>query len=220
MTLAGGDGGRGGGGRAAAAYTGGMAIVCPRCGREYDATLFEFDRVVACDCGERISRDRSGGARQRPGEPRFLADAMLGRLARWLRYLGYDTAYDARAGDAALAGRALREGRTLLTRDHGLLERWPLSGAVLVESDRPSDQLRQVVNTLDLAWRGRERTRCTVCNGILRPLPAEEARDRVPAFVFATRDRFTRCPDCGRIYWEGTHAARMREALELILPRS
>jgi uncharacterized protein with PIN domain len=146
-----------------------------------------------------------------------MADAMLGRLARWLRYLGYDTAYEAHIEDAALVRRALREGRILLTRDRHLLERWPLSDASLIEGDRPLHQLRQIVDELGLAWRDRGRVRCTVCNERLVPAGPDEVMDRVPAYVYRTQKQFARCPGCGRVYWEGTHAERMRDALRRAL---
>jgi hypothetical protein len=80
-----------------------MAIPCPRCGRQYDVTLFEFGRTVDCDCGERLERDapREGGRAGAP--PRLLCDAMLGKLARWLRVLGCDVAYRADVADAEIA---------------------------------------------------------------------------------------------------------------------
>jgi len=191
-----------------------MAIVCPRCGRNYDVSLFQFGRAITCTCGARVERESAGRAVPRHGEPRFTADAMLGRLARWLRFLGYDTEYDPRLDDPELARRSLREGRILLTRDREIPGRYRLPDAILIEADRPLGQLRQVVRTLGLEWRGRLPTRCTVCNEALAPLPRERAAGRVPPFVFAHHDAFFRCPRCRRIYWAGTHLARMRERLE------
>ncbi len=153
------------------------------------------------------------------GGLRFLADAMLGRLARWLRYLGYDTVYDTEAPDDVLARRSLAEGRVLLTRDRGLLERWRPPGGMLIRSDRPLDQLRQVVRDLGLERDRRTGTRCTICN---EPLEAAEPGDdqrSVPPYVRRTQaGSFTHCPRCGRFYWPGTHAARMERILAGLFP--
>ena len=94
-----------------------MAITCHGCGREYDVTLFQFGRTIRCTCGARVGLEHRIGPAVDEARPRFIADAMLGRLARWLRTLGYDTAYDDRIADADLVRRSLTEGRHLLTRD-------------------------------------------------------------------------------------------------------
>jgi uncharacterized protein with PIN domain len=153
----------------------------------------------------------------RRSEYRFVADAMLGRLARWLRFLGYDTAYEADIADATLVRRALQEARFLLTRDRRLLERWRLPDALLVEGDVPLRQLRQIVEALHLSWKEREANRCTVCNGELLPAAPEEIAGRVPAYVHRTQRTFAVCPGCRRVYWHGTHAERMQDDLRRAL---
>ena len=145
--------------------------------------------------------------------PRFLADAMLGRLARWLRFLGYDTVYDAALDDAAVVRRAQQEGRVLLTRDRALLSRWRPVSACFVSGDRALEQLEQVLGTQGLAAPGDRMPRCTVCNGTLRILSPAEAEPRVPPYVHRTRKTFHECSHCNRVYWEGSHVARMRQEL-------
>jgi uncharacterized protein with PIN domain len=148
--------------------------------------------------------------------PRFLADANVGRLARWLRAYGYDAAYAAHVDDSQLIGRALAEGRVLLTRDSGLMQRRVVSRgslpAVLLRSDRVDDQLRQVVGELELAG-DRALSRCLECNVELEPRPKAEVSERLPPHVRATQVRFSECPRCGRVYWPGTHWQRMRERM-------
>ena len=143
---------------------------------------------------------------------RFLADAMLGRLAKWLRALGYDTLYHRDGDDAALLATAVAERRVLLTRDTRLPRSILPAGSLLLESDRVEDQLREVLRAYDLppAAPG---TRCLRCNTPLAPLPCEEAAGRVPEFVLTHHATFRTCPDCRRIYWPGTHRARMAEVL-------
>ena len=151
---------------------------------------------------------------------RLLADGMLGRLARWLRVLGYDTAFDPVAEDWALVRRARSEGRMLLTRDRQLAARRGVS-ALLIEDEELAGQVRQVVETVGPSPTGAF-TRCSVCNRQLAPLSREEARDRVPPHVYRTQQEFRLCPACGRVYWRGTHWEQMKEILgdwrDLTLP--
>lgn len=149
--------------------------------------------------------------------PKFAADAMLGRLAKWLRLLGFDTAYAPDLPDAALLARARREGRILLTRDTRLLRRRNLPPHVFVRDDDFRAQLRQVIGACGLEAGGGFLTRCAACNRELRPADRSAVRERVPPYVFATQEQFALCPDCGRVYWGATHVARMAEELRRIL---
>ena len=148
--------------------------------------------------------------------PRFLADVMLERLARWLRVLGYDTASaGADEDDAALARRADADGRCLLTRDRRLAEETPRALGVLLRSGPPLSQLREVIDRLALAPAGRALfARCLLCNTPLRPAAEDEAAAALPDVCAAHRPEAVRaCPACGRVYWEGAHTRRMRAAL-------
>jgi uncharacterized protein len=138
-----------------------------------------------------------------PEETRLVADAMLGRLARWLRALGYDTVYDQRLDDAALARLARAEDRLLLTRDRGLAARRGLR-AVLVRSDHLSEQLEQVVSLLPPAQLPSV-GRCAACNGVLEEVDRLSAEGRVPEFIWETHQEFALCRSCGRLYWRGSH---------------
>lgn len=142
---------------------------------------------------------------------RLVADAMLGRLARWLRVLGYDTVYDTRLDDAALARLARAEGRLLLTRDRQLAGRRGLR-SLLVASDRLNEQLRQVlgvVATPGAAIFGR----CATCNGLLEEVDRQSAERRVPEYIWETHSDFALCRGCGRLYWRGSHYDRVAGAL-------
>lgn len=148
-------------------------------------------------------------------EPVFLADAMLGGLARWLRVLGLDAAYDPDLDDPELVERAVAEGRVILSRDVKLLERKRAANHLYVESEVVDEQVRQVLAAFDLAP-DPERffSRCLRCNAPLQPMPTEEAHRHVPPFVARTRQRFRRCPECRRIFWRSSHVGRMRKRLE------
>jgi uncharacterized protein with PIN domain len=146
--------------------------------------------------------------------PRLLADAMLGGLARWLRVLGLDVAYDPALDDAALVSLAAAEDRTILTRDRKLVERRLARNHLLITSGEVGAQIRQVIGALEVEPDpARLLSRCLRCNTPLAPLAAEQARERVPPYVARTRERFRECPACGRVYWAATHVARMRERL-------
>jgi uncharacterized protein len=147
--------------------------------------------------------------------PRLLVDAMLGRLARWLRLMGYDTTYWRDGSDLALVQQARAEERLIVTRDHQLAGRRGVR-AMLVASESLDEQIAEV--RAALASRApatpEPSTRCPECNGELHDLPREGARDLVPPYVWHTQRMFRRCPDCGRVYWRGTHWPGMQSRLE------
>lgn len=138
---------------------------------------------------------------------KFLADNMLGRLATWLRLLGYDTVYIPHADDHTLARLSRAEDRVLLTRDVELTNRRGLN-FLLIESERAEDQVRQVFQTMHLTAR-EAFSRCAECNVQLQNVDKESVRVHVPPYVFQTQERYRRCPTCQRVYWRGTHWARM-----------
>jgi hypothetical protein len=133
---------------------------------------------------------------------KFLCDHMLGTLARWLRFLGYDTAYPEALDDGEVKDLAIREARTLLTRDKELSSRVP--GAHYVESDDPDEQLVQVARTFHLTAQ-EALSRCSVCNVVIDPLPKDAAKEHVPQGVYDRHSEFWRCRQCGRFYWKGSH---------------
>jgi uncharacterized protein with PIN domain len=148
-----------------------------------------------------------------PGAPlRFLLDVHLGTLARRLRLLGVDAAYEsADIGDPALAARSAAERRVLLSRDRGLLRRRELWAGAFVYSTRPDDQLSDILDRFAPAlhpW-----TRCTACNGLLREATKEEVADQLESGTQRSYDVFAQCAECGRAYWRGAH----HEQLEAIV---
>lgn len=143
---------------------------------------------------------------------RFLADSMLGTLAKWLRILGYDTAYQSQLDDNQLVRLARAEGRILLTRDTGFLKRKGLR-YLLIESEGLEEQLAQVLQAFGLHV-DNPFSRCPVCNTVLEDVPKYEAWGQVPPFVFHTQERFRLCPECNRFYWRGTHWQRMLDRME------
>jgi hypothetical protein len=194
-----------------------MAILCAGCGRSYDDALFAFGRTISCSCGRRVGAEPRADEPCGGGPPRFALDAMLGRLARWLRVLGLDATWTADVADAALVRHALDEGRWLLTRDRALSEEWRVPRIHLVESEQPLEQLREISDAFALREGVRLFARCTRCNAPIEALPRALAEPHVPPRVLARNERFWRCPCCERIYWEGSHVDRMRRTLERVL---
>lgn len=154
-------------------------------------------------------------ARDKDLAPRLLVDAMLGRLARWLRLMGYDTAYWRDGSDLALIRQARAENRLIVTRDHQLAGRRGIH-AVLIVSESLDEQIAEVRAALESRAPGISEpfTRCPECNGELHDLSYEDARDLVPPYVWHTQHVFRRCPECGRVYWKGTHWPGMHLRLE------
>ncbi|NOZ96086.1 MAG: hypothetical protein GXP47_15305 [Acidobacteria bacterium] len=150
--------------------------------------------------------------------PRFLCDAMLGSLARWLRLFGYDAELSG-APDAELAERARREERWLLTRDRELASVGPRS--LLVRSDGLEEQLVEVFRRLGVTpVASLSSARCSRCNGVLADLDRGDAEGVVPPHVARTAPRFRRCTSCGAVYWPGSHTerilARLRRVAEAV----
>ena len=149
----------------------------------------------------------------------FFVDVMLGKLARWLRMLGYDTAYERNIADGAIVDRVLNEHRWLLTRDRYLVQRKAVQGRfTLIHSDFVTDQLRQLRMEFQIRLAIDQETlcRCASCNQILEIIPPSQAGPRVPRFVAKHYTHFTGCPSCGRLYWPGTHWGHFQQRLKLL----
>ncbi len=151
----------------------------------------------------------TGTLRPVPRACRFVADAHLATLARYLRLLGFDTSFHPRAPDEALVAAALSERRIVLTRDSALLKRRVLTDALLVRDDDPEEQLLDVVSRFHLGGRLEPYTRCMACNGLLADADEAEVAALVPPRTRAVFHRFRRCSSCGRVYWDGAHRARL-----------
>jgi len=130
---------------------------------------------------------------------RFVADTMLGRLARWLRLLGFDVLYPETADDKELLKFA--DERIILTRDKELGKK---ENVFLIKSVRIDEQLKQVMNELKLEIKA-PLSRCSVCNQILIEADKKSVENLVPERIYNNCDVFWRCPDCERIYWKGSH---------------
>jgi uncharacterized protein with PIN domain len=144
---------------------------------------------------------------------------MLGTLARWLRFFGYDAVFlEPGPEDRLLAEQARAEGRWLLTRDRELASAGPRT--MLVRADELEDQLLEVFGRLGLRPEATlEHARCSECNGELEGVSKDEVADVAPPHVLATAPRFRRCSGCGRVYWPGSHGERILERMEKVVQR-
>jgi uncharacterized protein with PIN domain len=154
---------------------------------------------------------------------RFIADSMLGRLARWLRLLGFDTLYYPRIEDRVLLKTAREENRMLLTRDTRLVKMRGLKDFLLLKENDPFDQLKNVIASFDLVpdinelCETRLLSRCSLCNNLLDNVSKELAKEHVPEYVYLTSESFSRCANCEKFYWKGTHPELLKKKLMEIL---
>ena len=179
--------------------------------------------------GNSVSRKKSASIRQKQIEEkvphfaremapqRFIADVMLGRLAKWLRIAGFDVLYSNKYSDEELIRISNSEGRVLLSRDTRLLVRKAVRQFVFLESQELQKQLSQVFKTLHIETLPSPLTRCLSCNEPLNETARESVRSAVPAYVFETQNYFKSCPKCGKVFWAGTHRNSAIRTLKLLM---
>lgn len=152
---------------------------------------------------------------------KFVVDANVGKLAKWLRLMGHDATFFDGRNDADMILIALHEERVILTRDTHVMERGVISSgklrALLIEGDQPGAQILQVIRELNLDPLFRPFTVCLECNEPLQVVDKAAARERIPPYVFRTQDHFVECSKCLRVYWRGTHWQSMFKKLERLL---
>jgi uncharacterized protein with PIN domain len=150
---------------------------------------------------------------------KFIADHMLGTLAKWLRLLGYDTLYPKNLKDVDLVEMARKEGRVLLTRDKEIPKRKISRDVkiILISQEDLQMQLTEVFTSIGLKPDPEKiLMRCSVCNAAIKPISKIEAQDHIPEGVLECHEKFWECPDCSRYYWEGTHWKKIMETIEKI----
>ena len=149
---------------------------------------------------------------------KFIADSNAGKLARWLRMIGYDTLLFTEKDDSKLIKIALKESRVILTKDTQIIKRRLITNgklkAIFIKHDDPKAQLQQTVKALNLDYHFRPFSLCLECNQALMPRSKDEVQSLVPSYVFKTQKQYMECPSCHRIYWQGTHWQAMVKELE------
>lgn len=148
---------------------------------------------------------------------KFIADAMLGRLAKWLRILGYDVLYYPDIDDRLIIKISREQERTVLTRDTFLLNNKGLRDYIFIESNDVFKQLREVKDRLHFFERA-PHGRCVSCNGELKTVSHKsEVRENLPEYVYHSYNDFIMCENCGKVYWEGTHHKKFRDTVMEVL---
>ena len=157
-------------------------------------------------------------------EPKFIVDNNVGKLVKWLRIMGYDTVFFDGPDDSRMVAKALAEGRVILTRDTAIMKRGLVTRgrlkAILINSEEPEKQIRQVIKTLNLDCQFRPFALCLECNQPLVGKNKDQVKDRVPPYVFQTQSQYMECPACHRIYWRGTHWQAMTRKLEKFMNKT
>ncbi len=148
---------------------------------------------------------------------RFVLDTHLGRLAAYLRLMGYDTLYRNDYTDEELAEISRRERRILLTKDRGLLKRNQVTHGYCVRATDPRGQLLEVFRRFDLGSSARPFVRCLRCNGQLRRVSKEAVGHLLPPGTAERYEQYAQCEACGQVYWPGSHYRRMRGLVDSLL---
>lgn len=148
---------------------------------------------------------------------KFIADAMLGRLARWLRIIGYDTVYLKHTPDSVIVAQAIRENRIILTRDHHFEKIKAAKNRLIISSTKVAEQFSEVVNEFQLDIKQNLFTRCSECNTPLVLVEKAKIIVNIPSYVARTQNQFSQCPNCNRIYWAGTHLALIQKKIQNML---
>jgi len=175
------------------------------------------ERVAVYPVFERL--DISPVTRLRPKplrDTRFILDVHLGKLARYLRMLGFDAAYERDRDDETIIDLSLEQKRIILTRDIGILKQSRVTHGYWLRHHQPLEQLQEVLLSLDLLNQLHPFTRCMDCNGKIQPVARNKISTRVDPDIFNRFEAFWRCCDCRKIYWQGSHYQRMLERIRKI----
>jgi hypothetical protein len=176
----------------------------------FDHRLEGGERVAVYPVFERFDVKELTRLRPEPlRDPRFIADVHLGKLARYLRLIGFDTVYERALDDEGIARRARDDRRIVLTRDRGLLKRKIVTHGYTVRSHHADAQLLEVVDAFDLRRRIAPFTRCLQCNGAVRSVEKSSVERSLPPFTRENYHRYRRCESCGSVYWAGAHSRRL-----------
>lgn len=176
------------------------------------------ERVAVYPMFERLDITPLNHLRPKPlRTPRFVLDVHLGKLARYLRLLGFDTDYERNFDDAALAAISRKEQRILLTRDKGLLKRSEVTRGYWLRNTQPRMQIAEIVDAFDLYRAVRVFSRCMMCNHALETVDEAAVREALPAGLRGRLGRVARCAGCERLYWPGSHYDRLVELVTSLI---
>ncbi len=157
-------------------------------------------------------------------EIKFIVDHNVGKLAKWLRIMGYNAVLFTEKDDGLMVKTALAQNRVILTKDTQIMRRRVVTSGrlkvILIAHSDPKAQLRQIVDALNLDYQFRPFSLCLECNEVLIEKSKDQVQELVPPYVFKTRSKFVECPSCHRIYWQGTHWEAMNRELKRLMTGS
>jgi uncharacterized protein with PIN domain len=143
-------------------------------------------------------------------KPKFILDVHLGTLAKYMRMLGFDTLYQNNYEDEEIVKISLKEKRTILTKDRGILKRSEVTHGYWIRSSTTMDQLIEVIKRFDLKEQTKELSRCLLCNTLLKETTKEKVLDRLPRKIKELQNKFYYCENCDKIFWKGSHYTKMK----------
>ncbi|HEY9736267.1 MAG TPA: Mut7-C RNAse domain-containing protein [Trichocoleus sp.] len=188
---------------------------------DFDYLVKEGDQVSVYPYSQGVEMAAVSPTRPAPlPQVRFVLDVHLGKLATYLRLLGFDTLYQNDYDDDELAQISSQERRVLLTQDRGLLKRSMVTYGYIVRSHNPEEQVREVLERFKLHAEVAPLERCPRCNGAVVVVDAAEVADRLPPLTRLHYSEFARCQDCHQVYWKGAHYERIQQLLERIMTKS
>jgi len=181
----------------------------------FDYHLRPGDRVAVYPTFETLDISPVVRLRPRPlRDPRFILDVQLGKLARRLRLLGFDTLYRNDYGDEEIIKIASAENRVILTRDRGILKNKEVTHGYWLRATSPDEQISEVLQHFHLYSLISPFRRCLVCNGLIASVAKSEVTHKLPSGAARDHEEFFTCQSCGRVYWKGWHYDRMKSFLE------
>ncbi len=188
---------------------------------DFDYIVREGEYVSIYPMFESLDIQPVSKVRQKPLRiPRFVIDTHLGKLAGYLRLLGFDSLYKNDYEDDELAKISASEDRILLTRDRGLLKRKIVTRGYLVRGDDPREQAREIMRRFDLSQLTEPYSRCSLCNGLLIPIKKKLILDELEPLTKKHFKRFKKCPACQQLYWKGSHFDRLDLLIQSLLLNS
>lgn len=153
-------------------------------------------------------------------DPKFILDIHLGRLAKYMRMLGFDTLYRFNFSEEEIISVSLNEKRAILTRSSGLLKHKKITHGYRLRNTNPKKQLKEVIERFQLSGLIKELTRCLVCNSVIEKMDKSQVEDRLPDKVKEWHNKFYFCEKCNKVYWKGSHYLKMKEFINDLLNRT
>jgi len=184
----------------------------------FEHPLHDGDRVAVYPVFEALDITPLIHLRKKPlRNPQFILDVHLGKLARYLRLLGFDTIYDPHYPDPQIIAMAVEDKRIILTRDKGLLKNKNVTRGYWVRATDPDEQIQEILQRFDLFTKAAPFTRCLECNGTIVNVDKEKLVAQLETKTKQFYDKFTACSECKKIYWAGSHYQRMKQFVDHLI---